>query len=81
LLSRQRNAPISAKIKGSGCALGGHTLRKKVKIGFLAPSAFMEGIERWATRYHRGIPASLESRAVGQHTGLAAATAAIIREE
>jgi len=54
---------------------------EKVKIGFLAPSAFMEGIERWATRYHRGIPASLESRAVGQHTGLAAATAAIIREE
>jgi len=54
---------------------------EKVKIGFLAPSALVEGIERWATRYHRGIPASLESRAVGQHTGLAAATAAIIREE
>jgi hypothetical protein len=38
------------KINGSGCALGGYTLRKKVKIGFLAPSAFVEGIERWATR-------------------------------
>jgi hypothetical protein len=50
LLSRQRNVPISAKIKGSGCALGGHKLRKKVKTGFLAPSAFVEGIERWATR-------------------------------
>jgi hypothetical protein len=49
-LSRQRNVPISAKIKGSGCALGGQTLRKKVKISFLAPSAFAEGIECWATR-------------------------------
>src|SRR5262249_13226665 len=38
------------KSKGSGCALGGHTLRKKVKIGFLAPSVFAEGIECWATR-------------------------------
>jgi hypothetical protein len=46
LLSRQRNVPISAKIKGSGCALGGHKLRKKVETGFLAPSAFVEGIER-----------------------------------
>jgi hypothetical protein len=23
---------------------------EKIKIGFLAPSAFVEGIERWATR-------------------------------
>jgi hypothetical protein len=50
LLSRQRNVPISAKIKGCGCALGGHKLRKKVETGFLAPSAFVEGIEFWATR-------------------------------
>jgi len=38
------------KIKGSRCALGGQVIRNKVKIGFLAPSAFVEGVERWATR-------------------------------
>jgi hypothetical protein len=42
--------PISAKIKGSRCALGGQHFEKKIQIGFPAPSAFVEGIERWATR-------------------------------
>jgi hypothetical protein len=42
--------PISAKIKGSRYALGGQALRKKGKIGFLAPSAFVDGFKRWATR-------------------------------
>jgi hypothetical protein len=78
LLSGQRNVPISAEIKGSSCALGGPTLRKKVKIGFLAPSAFVEGIERRAKRQklvHRGF------LHLWKAAGPAVLTAAINREE
>jgi hypothetical protein len=43
------HADVSQELKTAIFAFGGQTLRKKVKIGFLAPSAFVEDIECWAT--------------------------------